>query len=80
MPPSDHTPSDDKTRVELYQHLVIEYEKLDEQIDALLMRNNGHTESMPDADYRTYRELAERRDEVHNQIQALETKLLDDEK
>ncbi len=80
MPSSDPTPTDDKTRIELYQHLVIEYEKLDEQIDALLMRNNGHTEGMPDADYRAYRELAERRDEVHNQIQALENKLLDDEK
>lgn len=80
MPSYDPTPTDDKTRIELYQHLVIEYEKLDEQIDALLMRNNGHTEGMPDADYRAYRELAERRDEVHNQIQALENKLLDDEK
>ncbi|MCQ3928889.1 MAG: hypothetical protein DPW16_00390 [Chloroflexi bacterium] len=80
MPSYDPTPTDDKTRIELYQHLVIEYEKLDEQIDALLMRNNGHTEGMPDADYRTYRELAERRDEVHNQILVLEKKLLDDEK
>lgn len=80
MPPSDPTPADDKTRVELYQHLVIEYEKLDEQIDHLLMRNNGHTEGMSDADYRAYRELAEQRDEIHNQIQALENKLLDDEK
>lgn len=80
MPLPDQTPTDDKTRVALYQNLVLEYEKLDEQIDNLLMRNNGHTEGMSDADYRTYRELAERRDEIHNQIQALENRLLDDEK
>lgn len=74
------TPKDDKTRVELYQQLVIEYEELDEQIDELLMRNSGHTEGMPDADYSFYRQLAERRDEIHNRIQALENALLDDEK
>jgi hypothetical protein len=81
QPPSDspnETPSD-KSQVELYQQLVLEYEKLDHQIDALLMRNHGRTEDMSDEDYLEYRELADRRDEIHNQIQALESALLDDE-
>src|SRR3990172_31417 len=54
--------SEDKEQVQVYQKLVLSYEALDEQIDALLERNGGHTENMSEADRQTYRQLAHERD------------------
>ncbi len=72
-------PESDKARVELYRRLVLEYEQLDETIDNLLTRNKGGTKDMSEADYQHYRELAERRDAVHNQIRVIESMLLPDD-
>jgi hypothetical protein len=70
----------DLDRVQRYQRLVLEYEALDEEIDALLARNRGVTEQMSDEDYERYRELAHHRDYVYNQVKELESQiLLDDE-
>ncbi len=70
----------DLGRVQQYQKLVLEYEALDEEIDALLARNRGVTEQMSDDDYERYRELAHHRDFVYNQMKELESQiLLDDE-
>lgn len=70
---------DDKDKVEQYRQLVLEYEKLDEEIDALLTRNKGGTEDMSKDDYQQYKELATRRDEVYNEVKALESTLLNDD-
>ncbi len=67
-------------KVQQYRKLVLVYEALDEEIDQLIMANGGHTDKMsPDAIAR-YRDLARRRDEVQNDMRALEQELqIDDE-
>lgn len=57
----------------------MEYEKLDEEIDALLARNRGATENMSDEDFEQYREMAHRRDFVYHQMKALEQQILLDD-
>ena len=69
----------DIQQVQLYRQLVLEYEALDEQIDALLASHNGATENMSDEDFESYRNLAHRRDYVYNQMKALEQLVLGDE-
>ena len=71
--------SDDKEQVQNYQKLVLAYEALDGQIDSLLEHNGGHTENMSDADMQTYRNLAGGRDDLYNQIKAVEAGWLLDE-
>lgn len=70
--------SEPTEKVERYRRLVLEYEQLDEQIDALLTANDGGTEAMSDEDYRHYRELRDHRDEIHSQIKQLESELFDE--
>ncbi len=77
--PSSRTP-DDMERIERYRRLVLEYEALDEEIDALLADHKGATENMSDEDFDRYRELAHRRDTLYNQMKTLESQIhLDDE-
>jgi len=77
--PSSRTP-DDMDRSERYRRLVLEYEALDEEIDALLADHKGATENMSDEDFDRYRELAHRRDTLYNQMKTLESQIhLDDE-
>jgi hypothetical protein len=75
---SDRKPVDFK-QVERYRQLVLEYEALDEQIDALLASHNGATEKMSDEDFESYRNLAHRRDYVYNQMKAMEQLVLGDD-
>ena len=75
---SDRKPVDLK-QVERYRQLVLEYEALDEQIDALLASHNGATEKMSDEDFESYRNLAHRRDYVYNQMKAMEQLVLGDD-
>jgi len=77
--PSDPNP-DDMERIEQYRRLVLEYEALDEEIDALLAQHRGATENMSDEDFDRYRELAHRRDALYNQMKAVASQIrLDDE-
>jgi len=70
---------DDLEKVQAYQRLVLDYEALDEEVDALLARH-GATENMSDEIHAQYRELARRRDDVYNQMKALEQQIkLDDD-
>jgi hypothetical protein len=69
----------DLKQVERYRQLVLEYEALDEQIDALLASHNGATEKMSDEDFESYRNLAHRRDYVYNQMKAMEQLVLGDD-
>jgi predicted nucleic acid-binding Zn-ribbon protein len=69
----------DLDRVQAYQKIVLEYEALDEQIDTLLAKHDGATEKMSAATLAQYRDLARRRDDVYNQMKALEQQLLDND-
>lgn len=67
--------SDQLKLVQRYRELVGDYESLDTRIDDLIMRHDGGTESMSEADFAAYRELARRRTEVQNQMRILEQQL-----
>jgi hypothetical protein len=76
-PPPGSTEAD---RVQQYRQLVLEYEALDEEIDHLLELHQGAAERMSASDLEHYRNLARRRDDIHNQIRELEQQIaLDDE-
>lgn len=66
--------------VQQYQKLVEIYEALDEKIDNLIMANKGGTEHMSADDLKQYREWADQRSEVLNDMRMLEHQLnMDDE-
>ena len=65
--------------VQRYRALVLEYEDLDEQVDDFLAEHAGSTEEMSTEDLAHYRDLARRRDEVHNQMKALERQIFQDD-
>lgn len=66
---------DDLSQVQQYRAVVLRYEALDEQIDALIMRYGGSSEKMPPADFALYRQLAAERDEIFSQMRELEQEL-----
>jgi hypothetical protein len=71
-------PDDDRDalrRVQEYRKLVLLYEALDKQIDDLIMANGGLAENMSALDLARYRKLARQRDEVQNDMRALEQDL-----
>lgn len=65
--------------VQQYQVLVLRYEELDTQIDDLIMANDGSMENMSDAELQQYRQLAQQRSEVRNDMRILEQQLSIDE-
>ncbi|MCY4019497.1 MAG: hypothetical protein OXG39_08820 [Chloroflexi bacterium] len=67
--------SDQLELVQRYRELVGDYESLDKRIDDLIMRHGGGTESMSEADFAAYRELARRRTEVQNEMRILAQQL-----
>ncbi|MDZ4764618.1 MAG: hypothetical protein SGI73_08700 [Chloroflexota bacterium] len=71
--------SDLSNQVQTYRQLVLRYEALDEEIDALIMAHGGTSEKMPAADLRRYRDLARQRDELLNEMRLMEHQLLLDE-
>ncbi len=66
-------------QVQNYRKIVLLYEAVQEEINALITASGGNTEKMPDMDRTKYRELADRRDELQNEIRYLEQQLLSDE-
>jgi hypothetical protein len=73
-------PDELSSQVEGYRQLVLRYEALDEEIDALIMSHGGTSDKMPIDDLRRYRQLARERDEVLNEMRMLEHELsLDNE-
>lgn len=66
-------------KVQDYRKVVLIYEALDAEIDRLIMDNGGGTEKMSSGDFVRYRELAQQRDEVFNQMRAMEQELLDED-
>lgn len=73
MTPSEN--AEQLKRVQRYRQLVEQYEALDQGIDELIMRHDGGTESMSQADIATYRDLARRRAEAENAMRLLEKQL-----
>lgn len=58
-----------------YQALVLEYEALDERIDALLDAYGGNVDQMVGEDKQRYREMFRQRDELLNDMRVLEHSL-----
>jgi len=65
--------------VHQYQELVLAYEALDKEIDALIMEHGGSSEKMPPEDLDRYRHLARRRDDIQGEMHELEMELNIDE-
>ncbi len=65
--------------VQKYQELVLVYEALDKEIDALIMAHGGSSEKIPPEDLARYRHLARRRDDVQGEMHELEMELNIDE-
>jgi hypothetical protein len=65
-------------RVQEYRKLVLIYEALDSQIDALIMAHGGASEKMPEDVRARYKELARKRDDIQNEMRLLEQQLLDE--
>jgi len=66
-------------QVKIYQRKVLEYEAINDDINALIMANSGRSEDMSDDDLKRYRELAHKRDEMLHEIRWLEQQLLNDD-
>ncbi|MFP4323103.1 MAG: hypothetical protein ACLFTK_11675 [Anaerolineales bacterium] len=69
---------DPEDQARRYRALVLQYEDLSQAIQALMEQYGGHTENMPAEAMQRYRELAEARDILYNQIKAIEAGWLDD--
>ncbi len=69
----------DLDKVQMYRTIVLQYEAVDAEIDALIMAYGGGSEKMTDEGRARYRELANRRDELLNEMRLLEKQLLDDD-
>lgn len=59
------------SQVQSYRKLVLLYEGYGAKIDKLLMENDGQMENMSAEDLKTYRDLAQKRDNVFNEMLAL---------
>lgn len=70
--------SDEREQAQRYQQLVLRYEAVGQQIQDLITRYGGHTETIPPADMQLYRQLASTRDALYNEIKALEEEWLGD--
>ena len=66
-------------QVQYYRKVVLQYEALDKEIDTLIMKHGGTSDQMPPEDLERYRALARQRDELHNEMRAIEQQLLDDD-
>ncbi len=67
-------------KVQQYRKMVLVYEALNAQIDALLAAFRGDPSQMPPEEKLRYRELAQKRDELFNDMHTLEQELhIDDD-
>lgn len=61
--------------VRQYRQLVEDYEAIDSRIDELIMSSHGKSEDMSVEDRRRYREMAQKRSEILNEMRLLERQL-----
>lgn len=66
---------DARQQVEEYRQLVLRYEALDEEIDDFLASQGGKLDEMTEADLDHYRQMARQRDDLLNDMRALEHQL-----
>jgi hypothetical protein len=71
--------SDVLHQVQNYRKIVLLYEALDAEIDRLIMQFGGASDNMPPEAMERYRTLARQRDELFNEMRALEQRLLSDD-
>lgn len=76
---ADNKPNDTQDKVKMYRELVLQYEDIDAEIDALIMAADGMPERMTAEAMTRYRELARRRDDLQNEMRWLEQQLMDEE-
>lgn len=72
------TTSDAANQAHAYNESVLDYERLDREIDQLLAAHGGASRNLSDTDFAHYRELVELRDLAYNKMKTLERGLLDD--
>ena len=65
-------------QVQQYRKTVLLYEALDAEIDQLLAETGGASDNMTEEQRALYRELAAKRDNVHNEMRIMEQALLED--
>lgn len=68
--------NEDLRQVQKYRTIVLIYEGLQSEINALLKANGGSSQNMSEKDREHYRELAHKRDEVMNEMRWFEHQLL----
>lgn len=73
-------PMDDDAlgKVGYYRTIVLEYERLNDEIQRLLESHGGSTENLTSEQLQRYRTLARQRDGVMNEMRILEQQLLDE--
>lgn len=72
-------PNDTQDKVQMYREIVLQYEQIDEEIDALIMAADGMPDKLSPDELAHYRDLARRRDDLQNEMRWLEQQLMDDE-
>lgn len=65
-------------QVQHYRDVVLQYEAVDDEIDSLLMAHGGKSDQLPPSEMARYRKLAQKRDDLFNEMRLLERVLLDD--
>ncbi len=61
--------------VQAYRDLVLRYEALEQQIDALFAVHRGGTDKMSEEELRRYRALQQQRDELLSEMRVWEQRL-----
>ncbi len=64
--------TDPQEQAQAYQALVLQYEDTNRAIQVLIAAYGGHTENMPPDAMQRYRDLAQQRDVLDNQIKAIQ--------
>lgn len=69
---------DEKERIAHYNQIVAQYHAIHQQINNLLHTYDGGTKNMPETQIQHYRQLAQERDELYNEMRQLEQTLFTD--
>jgi len=71
--------AEESARAKTYQELVLRYEALGASIHHLLQAHGGRTDKLPGEALKRYRQLAEERDTLFSELQALEQEWLSED-
>lgn len=76
---NENVDDDTRGKVEYYRQRVLDYERLNDEIQRLIEAHSGSSENMSPEDVQHYRDLAKQRDELMSELRWLEKQLLDEE-